>query len=114
MVARQTQEQQQGQVQTTKRIKRVRTTVTLGEKLIISIVAITVFVILSVIVHNFATLYSVNKEVQQLETVIAQQQEVNEGLHLQVLELSEPDRILSIAKELGMVLDDNKVKVVQN
>ncbi len=114
MVARKIQEQHQSQVQTTKRIKRMRSSVTLGEKLIMSIVAITVFVILSVIVHNFATLYSVNKEVQQLETVIAQQQEVNDGLHLQVLELSEPDRILSIAKELGMVLDDNKVKVVQN
>lgn len=116
MVARQIQEQkqQQTQVKTHKRVKRIRTSVTLGEKLIVGIVAVTIFVILSFIVHNFATLYSVNRDVQQLEQDIAKQQEVNNGLHLQVLELSEPERILSIARELGMVLDDDKIKVVQN
>ncbi|WP_062048548.1 cell division protein FtsL [Bacillus sp. JCM 19034] len=114
MVARQVQHQEQTQVKTHKSIKRTRTSVTLGEKLIMAIVALIMFVILSVIVHNFATLYTVNRDVYQLERDIVMQQEINNGLHLQVLELSEPERILSIAKELGMVLDDDKIKVVQN
>ncbi|MBP3952132.1 cell division protein FtsL [Bacillus suaedae] len=113
MVARQIQEQEQRQVQPKKRIRRIRTTVTLGERMIIGFMAIMTFVVLGIIVHNFASIYSVNQEVHKLEGDISKQVEVNEGLSLQVVELSAPDRILSIAKELGMSLDENKVKVVQ-
>ncbi|MDT8859127.1 cell division protein FtsL [Alkalihalobacillus sp. MEB130] len=115
MVARNIQEQQQSQVQTKTRIRHVRNPITLGEKAIIGMVAVLTFVVLGFMVNNFATLYSMNQEVYQLEQTISNQQQVNEGLSLQVVELSAPDRILHIASEqLGMSLDDNKVKVVQN
>lgn len=117
MVARKIQEQEQKQVQQQpkKRIRTVRNPITLGEKLIGSVVILSTFIVLCLVVNNYATLYSMNREVSQLEASVQQQVQVNEGLHLQVVELSAPDRILHIATEkLGMSLDDNKVKVVQN
>ncbi|WP_237563661.1 cell division protein FtsL [Halalkalibacter okhensis] len=115
MVARKIQEQHQPQVQTKKRIRQVRNPITTGEKAIVGFVALVTFIVLGFMVNNFASLYTMNQEVYRLEQTISQQQQVNEGLSLQVVELSAPDRILHIASEqLGMSLDDNKVKVVQN
>ncbi len=115
MVARKIQEQEQKQIQTTKRIRKIRSRVTFGEKAIVAMMAIVTLMVLSVIVHNYVSIYSTNQEVFQLEAAIGQQTQLNEGLSLQVVELSAPDRILSLAsEELGMTLDDNKVKVVQN
>ncbi|TWI55782.1 cell division protein FtsL [Halalkalibacter nanhaiisediminis] len=115
MVARKMQEQEQRQVQTKKRIHRVRMQMTLGEKAIIAMMAVMSFIILSIVVHNYVSIYSTNQEVYQLEAAIGEQVQQNAGLSLQVLELSAPDRILDLAtEELGMVLDDNKVKIVQN
>ncbi|MFC0558707.1 cell division protein FtsL [Halalkalibacter alkalisediminis] len=117
MVAQRIQEQEQRQVlkQPQKRIRQVRNPITLGEKLIGAMIVLVTFTVLCLVVNNYATLYSMNREVSQLEAVVQQQTQVNEGLNLQVVELSAPDRILHIASErLGMSLDDNKVKVVQN
>ncbi|WP_235715243.1 cell division protein FtsL [Halalkalibacter wakoensis] len=115
MVARKIQEQQQPQTHTRTRVRHVRNPITRGEKTIVALIAIVTFIILAVIVNNFASLYTMNQELYRLEQSISKQQQVNEGLTLQVIELSAPDRILHIASEqLGMSLDDNKVKVVQN
>lgn len=111
----QEQEQKQLQQQPQKRIRQVRNPITLGEKLIGALVVFGTLIVLCLVVNNYATLYGMNREVSQLETSVQQQSQVNEGLTLQVVELSAPDRILHIASEkLGMSLDDNKVKVVQN
>ncbi|WP_227935984.1 cell division protein FtsL [Alkalihalobacillus deserti] len=117
MLAQRIQEQEQRQVQQQpqKRIRQVRNPITLGEKLIGAMIVFVTFIVLCLIVNNYATLYSINREVSQLEAAVHQQTQVNEGLSLQVVELSAPDRILHIASEkLGMSLDDNKVKIVQN
>lgn len=115
MVARKVQIEEQEQVQTKKRIKRIKTKVTLGEKFIVAAMIAAAFAILSVVIFNYASIYSTNKEIYQLEATIGQQIQKNEGLTLQVVELSAPDRILNLAyEELGMDLDDDKVKVVQN
>ncbi len=107
--------QQQPQVETKKRIVRVRSKITLGEKLIMLIMAIAFFLVLSYIIHTYASIYVTNREIYQLEAEIGKQIQKNEGLALQVTELSAPERILNIAYEkLGMTLDDNKVKVIQN
>lgn len=67
------------------------------------------------IIANQAKIYSLDRDIYNLERQIAAQNQVNEALELQVIELSTPDRILKIATEqLGMTLDDNNVKVVQN
>ncbi|MFC0473073.1 cell division protein FtsL [Halalkalibacter kiskunsagensis] len=115
MLARKYQEQEQRQIQTKTRVRRVRNPITVGEKAIAGLITFIAFIVFGVIVHNYATLYTVNQEAYQLQQTINQQAQLNEGLTLQVVELSAPDRILHIAKEeLGMTLDDNKVKVVQN
>jgi cell division protein FtsL len=116
MVAQRIQEQEQKHVQQPKkRVRQVRSSITLGEKVIVGMVVFVSFIFLCLLVNNYATIYSMNREVNQLEATVQQQTQVNEGLTLQVVELSAPDRILHIASEkLGMSLDDNKVKVVQN
>ncbi|NEU29473.1 cell division protein FtsL [bacterium LRH843] len=115
MVARKIQVEEQYQVQPKKQQYQGRMKITLGEKVIASMLVFVAFIFLSVIVHNYASIYNTNKEMFQLEQEIGKQTNVNEGLSLQVVELSAPDRILHLAsEELGMILDDNKVKVVQN
>ncbi|WP_280769087.1 cell division protein FtsL [Salipaludibacillus daqingensis] len=87
--------------------------ITKGEKLIYSMALIAVIFVLYLILSNYATMYSLNHQIQQTETEITQQQEVNGGLTLQVKELSDPDRILDIAQnDLGMELNDKSVKVI--
>ncbi|GAE33850.1 cell division protein FtsL [Halalkalibacter akibai] len=116
MVAQRVQEQEQhNKQQPEKRIRQVRNTITLGEKMIGGMVVLFSIIFLCLTVNNYATIYSMNREVVQLQGTVHQQTQINEGLNLQVVELSAPDRILHIASEkLGMSLDDNKVKVVQN
>ncbi|MCD8509658.1 MAG: septum formation initiator family protein [Bacillus sp. (in: Bacteria)] len=62
------------------------------------------------VLSNYASIYIANHEIQQTERAIQEQVKVNEGLSLQVMELSDPDRILSMAKEMGMILDENNVR----
>lgn len=115
MVARKIQLEEQPHVSTKRRRVRIRSKITLGEKLIMFMMTIALFITLTVIVQQYASIYITNKEIYQLEREISLQTQKNEGLALQVTELSAPERILSLAYEkLGMTLDDNKVKVVQN
>ncbi|WP_096199253.1 cell division protein FtsL [Bacillus sp. FJAT-45350] len=96
-------------------LRRVRSTITRGEKAIVGFLLVAGVGLSSFILANYASIYTVNQEIHTLERSIQQQAQVNDGLQLQVVELSAPDRILHIATEkLGMTLDDNKVKVIQN
>lgn len=114
-LARQLEQQQHQELKKKKRILHKKATITKGEKLLVGLFICATAVCCIVILTNYATLYSVSKEIFGLENSINQQMEVNDGLQLQVIELSAPDRILQIAQEeLGMTLDENKVKVIQN
>ncbi|MGJ7922497.1 cell division protein FtsL [Neobacillus sp. LXY-4] len=65
------------------------------------------------IISNQAAIYSVNKDIQDIEVKIQEQQKINGDLEVQVAELSTYERIWEKAtKELGLQLNDN-VKVVQ-
>ncbi|PYZ93247.1 cell division protein FtsL [Salipaludibacillus keqinensis] len=87
--------------------------ITKGEKLIYSMAMMALVFVLYLILSNYATMYSLNHEMQQTETEITQQESINGGLSLQVKELSDPERILHIAQnDLGMELNDNSVKVI--
>ncbi|MBU8907118.1 cell division protein FtsL [Desertibacillus haloalkaliphilus] len=116
-LARDIQQQQRTEQKQVKRQVRKtgKMTITRGEKVLWSMLLVGVVVLVSIMVTNFATIYAVNKDIHSLERSISQQANVNDGLQLQVIELSAPDRILHIAtEELGMTLDDNKVRVIQN
>lgn len=65
------------------------------------------------LISNQAKIYEVNKEIQSIETKVMEQQKVNNDLHAQVKELSSYDRIFKKAKEMGLIINENNVKVVQ-
>ncbi|MDG5788295.1 septum formation initiator family protein [Evansella sp. AB-P1] len=84
--------------------------ITKGEKLIYASTLLVVVFALYLVISNYATIYMTNHQIQQSEYEIQQQLSVNDGLTLQVMEMSDPDVILSRAKEMGMTLDDGNVK----
>ncbi|WP_186577558.1 cell division protein FtsL [Aquibacillus kalidii] len=84
--------------------------VTPGEKLMY-----TVFSVLAVVALFFAVSFSssadaLNRDVQQLQQQVQEQQSANENLQFKVKELSNPDRILRIAKENGLQIQNTQVK----
>ncbi|MEW9050371.1 MAG: cell division protein FtsL [Neobacillus sp.] len=65
------------------------------------------------LISNQAEIYQVNKEIQTLQSQVVEQQKVNSDLEVQVSELSTYERIWEKAKQMGLVLNENNVKVVQ-
>lgn len=110
----QQQPQRQVQKQPVPQPKKIRfSQLTPGEKFLGLLFALFITVLCVNMVSNFATTYQVNKDIQQLETEIAQQERKNQDLGNQVSELSRYERIMAKAKELGLKLDENNVKVVE-
>ncbi|MDQ0206451.1 cell division protein FtsL [Alkalicoccobacillus murimartini] len=114
MLARQVQpnHQPQSAPQTQKVIRTSRARITLGEKMIALCIAMVMLVLSGLVVHNYVSIYSLNKENHQMQSSITTQTQVNEGLNLQVVEASDPDRLFSIAKENGFELNAENVEVV--
>ncbi|MFD2443421.1 cell division protein FtsL [Bacillus sp. CGMCC 1.16607] len=61
-----------------------------------------------------ASIYEINKDIQTINTSIGEQQKVNNDLKMQVSELSTYERIWEKARKLGLNLNENNVKVVQD
>ncbi|MBM0065262.1 cell division protein FtsL [Alkalicoccobacillus gibsonii] len=98
--------------QTKKVIRTSRARITLGEKLIALMIAGLVLALSGFVVHNYVSIYSLNKQNHEIEQAITQQTQVNEGLNLQVVEARDPERLFSIAKENGFELNAENVEVV--
>jgi cell division protein FtsL len=64
------------------------------------------------LISNQAEIYQVNKEIQEVQTSISETEKVNNDLQVQVSELSTYERIWEKAKDMGLVLNENNVKVV--
>ena len=64
------------------------------------------------LISNQAEIYQVNKEIQEVQTSINEMEKVNNDLQVQVSELSTYERIWEKAKQMGLVLNENNVKVV--
>jgi cell division protein FtsL len=89
--------------------------VTKGEKFLWTIALIGLLCASVFVISNYASIYAVNSDIQQVETKIDRQQKVNGNLELQVSELSAPERIITIAKErIGLTSNISNVKVVEN
>lgn len=114
MLARQVQPSQQPRTapQTQKVIRTSRARITLGEKMIALFIAAILLVLSGFVVHNYVSIYTLNKENHSIEANNISQVEINEGLNLQVVEASDPDRLFSIAKENGFELNADNVEVV--
>jgi cell division protein FtsL len=90
-----------------------RSVITPGEKILVTVFAV-IFCFLAVqIVQTQAAIYDVNKEVQVMQTTVEKQEKANNDLKLQISELSTYERILEKAKELGLDLKEQNVKVVE-
>jgi cell division protein FtsL len=113
-LARKYQEQQQTEqkVQKKSQIRIKKSWLTPGEKIIG--LAFAGFVCFGAvhIISNQAEIYGVNKDIQIIETKVSEQQKVNSDLQVQISELSAYDRIYKKAKEMGLIKDENNVKVV--
>jgi cell division protein FtsL len=88
--------------------------ITVGEKILYLIFTMVVVIGSIVIVSNSAKIYSVNREISGLQASIHTQAKVNADLEHQVMELSTYERIWAKAHELGLMLNENNVKVVQD
>lgn len=94
-----------------KRKRKIR--LTLAEKLLfVSFLLFVVYASMQIISTQVA-IYEVNKHIQQLEGAIDEQKKHNNDLYVEVQQLSTYERILEKAKELGLSLNENNVKVVQ-
>lgn len=65
------------------------------------------------LISNQAKIYDVNKNIQIVEAKMTEQQKVNNDLRVQVSELSTYERIKEKAEKMGLVFNENNVKVVQ-
>jgi cell division protein FtsL len=107
-------QQQKGMVQAPKPKKIRKKWLTPGEKLLgLAFTGIICFGAVH-IVSNQAAIYEMNKEIQDTKVAIQEQTKVNGDLEMQIGELSTYERIWEKAKELGLKLNENNVKVVQD
>jgi cell division protein FtsL len=61
-----------------------------------------------------ASIYEVKKDIVTMEKTIGEQKKVNNDLKMQVSELSTYERIWEKARDLGLKLNENNVKVVRD
>ncbi|ASN05856.1 cell division protein FtsL [Virgibacillus necropolis] len=91
---------------------RKQSWITKGEKVLYSIVG-TCLITASMYMVSFASSTdTVNRELQALENKVQTQQVQNEGLLFEKKELSRPERIVKIAKENGLQIQDAEIKQV--
>lgn len=114
-LARKYQEQRQGthSVQERSNLKTKKSWLTPGEKIIgLAFAGLVCFGGVHII-SNQSQIYQVNKSIQDVKSSIKDQQKANSDLQVQVSELSNYQRIWAKAKKMGLVINENNVKVVQ-
>jgi len=98
------------QPQPKKVIKVSSRKITLGEKILACIFGTCMSLALVFVVSYNANIDSLNRDVQRLEREITEQQTINGNLSHQAMEYSNPERILMIAKENGLNIQNTQVK----
>lgn len=87
--------------------------ITKGEKVLYSIVG-SVLIAGGIFIVSFSsTTDTINRELQELEQTVSTQKVKNEGLLFEKKELSRPERIIEIAKENGLKVQNAEVKQAQ-
>lgn len=109
----QPQQMQQPQ-QAPKKVRKQKSWLSPGEKMLgIAFGAVVCFGSVHII-SNQSSIYELNKEIQDTQVTIQEQQKSNSDLTIQVSELSQYDRIKDKARALGLELNEQNVKVVQD
>lgn len=113
-LANKIQEQQYEQPQQTVQTVVIRKTkISIGELFLICSLAFVMTFVGVKMISKQASIYKMNKDIQQVEASVQSQTKVNEDLKVRVKELSEYDRLWKKAEELGLKRNANNVKVVQ-
>lgn len=84
--------------------------ITIGEKWLGVMYGVITGLALLYIVSFSSNVDAINRDVQRLENQVVEQETLNANLQHQVMEFSNPDRILTIAKENGLKIQNTKVK----
>ena len=100
------QRKQSKQVKVVVRSKRF----TPGEYILMGLYALGFCLALFFVIHMSAEIDGMNRNIESIKTDIAEQQSTNEDLAYQKTELSNPERILAVAKEHGLDIQNTKVK----
>ena len=66
-----------------------------------------------IIIQNSIALHDVNTKTNQLQRDIQAQIERNNELDAKILELSNPERILKKAEELGLMINEKNIQVIR-
>ncbi|WP_433749498.1 cell division protein FtsL [Falsibacillus pallidus] len=86
--------------------------ITPGEKILGILFMAFICVVAVKMVSTQASIYGVNKQIQDIENHVQEQKKSNADLKMQVGELSRFERIKTEANKLGLKLNENNVKVV--
>lgn len=108
------QQEQTKQIQRERVIIKKRSPFTLGERVLFVAFLFMVLVGSVFIISNYVKLYHIHMDIQAVEAKLEKQEKINNDLLIQKEELSNPERIWSKAKELGLTLNPNNVKGVQD
>lgn len=87
--------------------------ITRGEKLLYTLIGIGLIMASFYIVSYASTNDTLNREIQSLEEKIEEQQIKNGLLASEKKELSKPERIIKIARENGLKIQDAEIKQAQ-
>ncbi|MCD5322585.1 MULTISPECIES: cell division protein FtsL [Pontibacillus] len=104
-----TTEQSQSQKQVKVQVHKKRW-ITPGEKFLYTVVSSLAILFSVVVVSYSSSIDQMNRDMQRLDTNITDQQLENENLQYKIKELSNPERIMEIAKENGLEIRQSKVK----
>lgn len=92
--------------------QRSRKIFTAGEKFLFVLFTAILVLFATMLLHNESQLNDVNREVQAINVKIEEQSKQNTELSIQVQAESAYDKVWKKAKELGLNLNENNVKVV--
>lgn len=85
---------------------------TKGEKFLYALVGTSIIAACMFTVSYSSTTDDLNRKLQAVEKSTQNQQLENEGLKFEIKELSRPERIIKIAKQNGLKIQDTAVKQV--
>jgi len=87
--------------------------ITKGEKILYALLGIGLIAVSLYIVSYTSTTDTLNRDIQSLETKIQDQQIKIEALTFEKKELSQPERIIRIARDNGLKIPETEVKQAQ-
>ncbi|WP_010649481.1 cell division protein FtsL [Oceanobacillus massiliensis] len=87
--------------------------ITKGEKVIYSVFGACLIAGGIFVVSYSSATDTINRDLQELEHTVSTQQVKNEGLLFEMKELSRPERIIQIAEENGLKIQNTEVKQAQ-